>query len=119
MSEKTKKEVARNAAAMQSVGVPIDRPCLWVFFAYTAFAAGMVSWLLISTAGWEAIICILAIHIIFSLRLFFIAPHPRLSFNPFKGEALLKPASAGGRMVTRVEAPATAQKGTNLLRNTN
>ena len=117
--KKTKIKLSRNAIAMQSVGVPIDRPSLWVFRAFTAFAAGMVSWLLISTAGAGITLCILAIHIIPIILCRLMAPHPRLSFNPFKGEALLKPVSAGGRRVTRVEAPATTQKGTSLLRNTN
>ena len=110
-----KNNLARNASALHSQRVPTDRPSLWVFLGYTAFAAGVVSWCLISTAGVGATLCILAIHIIFCLRLF-IAPHPRLSSNPFRGENLLKPVSAGGGKVTRVEAPATAQKGTNLLR---
>ena len=110
--------IARNASALHSQRVPTDRSSLWVFLGYTAFAAGVVSWCLISTAGVVATFCILAIHIIFCLRLF-IAPHPRLSSNPFKGEDLLKPVSAGEGKVTRAKTPATAQKGTNLLRNTN
>ncbi len=110
-----KNNLARNADAMQIRRVLTNRPCLWVFLGFSFLAAGVVSWCLISTAGWEATFGILAIHIIFCLRLF-IAPHPRLSSNPFRGENLLKPVCAGGGKVTRVEAPATAQKGTNLLR---
>jgi len=113
-----KNNLARNADAMQIRRVLTDRPSLWVFFGYTTFAAGAVGWFLISTAGVGATLCILAIHIIFCLRLF-IAPHPRLSSNPFRGENLLKPVSAGEGKVTRAKTPATAQKGTNLLRNTN
>ena len=107
-----------NADAMQIRRVLTNRPCLWVFLGFSFLAAGVVSWCLISTAGWEATFGILAIHIIFCLRLF-IAPHPRLSSNPFKGEDLLKPAGAGGRMVTEAKAPATSQKGTSFHANTN
>ena len=85
-----------NADALQIERVLTDRPSLWVFIGYTALAAGMVSWCLISTAGWEATFGILAIHIIACARHFW-PPHPRLSSNPFGNKDLLKPVSAGGR----------------------
>ena len=107
-----------NADAMQIRRVLTNRPCLWVFLGFSFLAAGVVSWCLISTAGVVATVGILATHLIVCLR-YFLAHHPRLSSNPFKGDDLLKPAGAGGRMVTEAKAPATSQKGTNLLRNTN
>jgi len=115
---KLKKDVACNANAMQIERVLTDRPSLWVFFGYTTFAAGAVGWFLISTAGVVATVGILATHLIVCLR-YFLAHHPRLSSNPFKGDDLLKPAGAGGRMVTEAKAPATSQKGTSFHANTN
>jgi len=114
-TKKTKKEVDRNAKAMHIHRVLTDNRCFLIWAAYALFPAGLCGWLLISTAGWELTIGILAIPM-FSLLCRFKAPPPRLFFNPF-GEDLLKPASAGGRMVTEAKAPATSQKGTNLLRN--
>tara|TARA_R100000687_G_C6402257_1_gene142460 strand:+ start:139 stop:483 length:345 start_codon:yes stop_codon:yes gene_type:complete len=113
-----KNNLARNADAMQIRRVLTDRPSLWVFFGYTTFAAGAVGWFLISTAGVVATVGILATHLIVCLR-YFLAHHPRLSSNPFKGDDLLKPAGAGGRMVTEAKAPATSQKGTSFHANTN
>ena len=92
---KLKKDVACNANAMQIERVLTDRPSLWVFLGYATFAAGAVGWFLISTAGVVATVGILATHLIVCLR-YFLAHHPRLSSNPFKGDDLLKPAGAGG-----------------------
>ena len=105
---KLKKDVACNANAMQIRRVLTNRPCLWVFLGFSFLAAGVVSWCLISTAGWEATLCILAIHTIVLLR-YFTAPHPRL-FNPFKGESLLKPVSAGGGNGVRPASPTPRRK---------
>ena len=111
-TKKTKKEVARNAKAMHTRRVLTDNRCFSIWAAYALFTAGLCGWLLISTAGWELTIGILATHI-FPILCRFKAPSPRLSFNPFGGGGyLLKPASAGGRMVTEAKAPATSQKGT-------
>jgi len=110
------KRVDCNAKAMHTLQVLTDNRCFSIWAAYALFSAGLCGWLLITTAGWELTIGILAIHI-FPILCRFKAPSPRLSLNPFNGEDLLKPASAGERMVTEAKAPATSQKGTNLLRN--
>jgi hypothetical protein len=104
MSVKTKKEVACNAKAMHPLRVLTDNRCFSIWAAYALFSAGLCGWLLISTAGWELTIGILAIPM-FSLLCRFKAPPPRLFFNPFSGGDLLKPASAGGRMVTEAKSP--------------
>ncbi len=111
------KKLVCNAKAMHPLWVLTDNRCFSIWGAYALFSAGLCGWLLISTAGWEITTGILAIHIV-PLLCRFKAPSPRLSFNPFGGGGdLLKPASAGGGMVTEAKAPATSQKGTNLLRN--
>ena len=111
------KKLVCNAKAMHPLRVLTDKRCFSIWGAYALFSAGLCGWLLISTAGWEITTGILAIHIV-PLLCRFKAPSPRLSFNPFGGGGdLLKPASAGGGMVTEAKAPATSQKGTNLLRN--
>jgi len=117
MKKNTNIKLVCNAKAMHPLRVLTDNRCFSIWAAYALFLAGLCGWLLITTAGWELTICILAIHI-FPLMCRFKAPSPRLFFNPFSGgNDLLKPASAGGRMVTEAKAPATSQKGTNLLRN--
>ena len=117
MKKNTNKKLVCNAKAMHPLRVLTDNRCFLIWAAYALFSAGLCGWLLISTAGWELTIGILAIHI-FPILCRFKAPSPRLFFNPFSGgNDLLKPASAGGRMVTEAKAPATSQKGTNLLRN--
>ena len=135
MKKNTNIKLVCNAKAMHPLRVLTDNRCFSIWAAYALFSAGLCGWLLISTAGWELTIGILAIHI-FPILCRFKAPLPRLFFNPFggwkvsasivalhlaffmcRGVNLLKPASAGGRMVTEAKAPATSQKGTNLLRN--
>jgi len=117
MKKNTNIKLVCNAKAMHTRRVLTDNRCFSIWAAYALFLVGLCGWLLISTAGWELTIGILAIHLI-PLMCRFKAPSPRLSFNPFKGGGdLLKPASVGGRMVTEAKAPATSQKGTNLLRN--
>ena len=104
MKKNTNIKLVCNAKAMHTRRVLTDNRCFSIWAAYALFLVGLCGWLLISTAGWELTIGILAIHI--------------FPFNPFKGGGdLLKPASVGGRMVTEAKAPATSQKGTNLLRN--
>ena len=117
MKKNTNKKLVCNAKAMHPLRVLTDNRCFSIWGAYALFSAGLCGWLLISTAGWEITTGILAIHIV-PLLCRFKAPPPRLCFNPFGGGGdLLKPASAGGGMVTEAKAPATSQKGTNLLRN--
>ena len=107
-----KKPFDCNAKAMHIHRVLTDNRCFLIWGAYALFSAGLCGWLLISTAGVGITLCILATYIV-PLLCRFKAPHPRLSINPFSGgEDLLKPASAGGRMVTEAKAPATSQKGT-------
>ena len=118
MKKNTNKKLVCNAKAMHPLRVLTDNRCFSIWVAYALFSAGLCGWLLISTAGWELTTGILAIHMIPLTLCRFKAPSPRLFFNPFGGGGdLLKPASAGGRMVTEAKAPATSQKGTNLLRN--
>ena len=117
MKKKYNKKLVCNAKAMHPLRVLTDNRCFSIWGAYALFSAGLCGWLLLSTAGWALTIGILAIHIV-PLLCRFKAPSPRLSFNPFGGGGdLLKPASAGGGTVTEAKAPATSQKGTNLLRN--
>jgi hypothetical protein len=116
MKKNTNIKLVCNAKAMHPLRVLTDNRCFLIWGAYALFSAGLCGWLLISTAGVGITFGILAIHISYILCRFK-APHPRLFFNPFSGGDLLKPASAGGRMVTKAKAPATSQKGTNLLRN--
>lgn len=113
--KKTKIKLARNAFAMHSEPVLTNFTCSAIAAFYAAFALSVCGWLLISTAGWELTIGILAIHMI-PLTLCRLKARPSC-LSPFSGKNLLKPASAGGRMVTEAKAPATSQKGTNLLRN--
>ena len=117
MKKNTDKKLVCNAKAMHPLRVLTDNRCFSIWVAYALFSAGLCGWLLITTAGWELTLGILAIHMIPLILCRFKAPSPRLSFNPFSGGDLLQPASAGGRMVTEAKAPATSQKGTNLLRN--
>jgi len=97
--DKRKIKLSRNAFAMHNEPVLTDFPCSVISAFYAAFATGLVGWCLISTAGWELITGILAIHIIPAILLCrFKAPPSRL-LNPFsRGGEFQKPASAGGRI---------------------
>tara|TARA_R110002020_G_scaffold189481_4_gene388683 strand:- start:5319 stop:5612 length:294 start_codon:yes stop_codon:yes gene_type:complete len=91
------KKLVCNANAMHPLQVLTDKRCFSIWAAYALFSAMLCGWLLIEAAGWKVSASIVALHLAFFM--------------------VLKPASAGGRMVAEAKAPATSQKGTNLLRN--
>jgi|TARA_R110000824_G_C14717237_1_gene624615 hypothetical protein len=110
--KKTKIKLARNAFAMHSEPVLTNFTCSAIAAFYAAFALSVCGWLLISTAGWELTIGILAIHMI-PLTLCRLKARPSC-LSPFSGKNLLKPASAGGRMGAKVTASAPGAERNNL-----
>ena len=102
MNKNINKKLVCNANAMHPLQVLTDKRCFSIWAAYALFSAVLCGWLLVEAAGWKVSASIVALH---------------LAFFMCRGVNLLKPASAGGRMATEAKAPATSQKGTNLLRN--